>query len=90
MTRITTNTVRGAAFTFSVDGVTLTAFPGETIAAAMLAAGNARFRDDTAGAPRGLWCNMGSCGECLISIGGRRVRACLTAAEPGACVITHD
>lgn len=89
MTRITTGVGRSAAFTISVDGAVLKAFPGETLAAAMLAAGVVRFRDDTAGAPRGLWCNMGSCGECMVVVGGRRVRACLAEATPGLVVATH-
>lgn len=88
MTRIA-DTARGPAFSISVDGALLPAYQGETIAAVILAAGTARFRTDTAGAPRGLWCNMGSCGECMVSLAGRRVRACLTAATPGLAVTTH-
>lgn len=77
-----------AGFTISVDGVDVPARPGATVAAAMLAAGIVRFRDDIDGNPRGLWCNMGSCGECFVGVGPRRVRACLALATPGLSVTT--
>ena len=79
---------RGGELTFSVDGMAVAAHAGETLATAMLAAGIGRFRDDSFGTPRGLWCNMGSCGECTVRIGARRVRACLTPVTPGLVVTT--
>lgn len=79
---------RGAALTISVDGVEVESHAGETVATAMLAAGISRFRDDTGAAPRGLWCNMGSCGECTVRVGNRRVRACMTTVAPGLVVTT--
>ena len=78
-----------AAFTIRIDDAEVAAWPGATVAAAMLAAGIVRFRDDRDGRPRGLWCNMGSCGECFVGIEGRRVRACLALAAPGLSVTTH-
>lgn len=78
-----------AAFTISIDGADVPSRPGETVAAAMLAAGIVRFRDDVDGRPRGLWCNMGSCGECFVGIGARRVRAGLALAAPGLVVSTR-
>ena len=82
---------RGAAFTITVDGREVPAFEGETVAAAMIAAGLVRFRTDSVGRERGLFCNMGTCCECLVRIGdpGRRVRACLTEAGPGMEVSTR-
>ena len=85
-------TERGAPFTLFVDGGEVTAFAGETIATAMLADGRAAMRRDRSGAPRGLFCNMGTCSECLVTLrgdgGARRVRACLTPAAPGLRVET--
>jgi hypothetical protein len=71
--------------TLIVDGEPLVAAAGETIAAAMLAGGRIAFRRDTQGRPRGLFCNMGSCGECTVTLArsGRRVRACLVEATDG-------
>ena len=71
--------------TLIVDGKPLATVAGETIAAAMLANGRITFRRDTQGQPRGLFCNMGSCGECTVTLldSQRRVRACLTEATEG-------
>ena len=58
------------------------------LAAALLAAKLDGFRRDTRGRARGLFCNMGSCGECMVSVehpggGRRRVRACLVPVTDG-------
>jgi predicted molibdopterin-dependent oxidoreductase YjgC len=71
------------AFTF--EGRPVEARRGETVAAALLAAG---FRDLRAsvvtGAPRGPYCLMGACFECLVRIDGVTNRqACMTQVEPG-------
>lgn len=81
---------RGTALTIVVDGREIPAFEGETVAAAMIAAGTVRFRTDLAGRDRGLFCNMGTCCECLVRIGdqGRKVRACLTEVGAGMKVST--
>ena len=84
--RILPDVARGAAVTLRVDGAAVPAFEGETLATAMLAAGRGVFR--RRGAPRGLYCNMGSCGECMVTIAGRRVRACVTDVVEGMEIAT--
>lgn len=83
---------RGEVFILSVDGRELPAYPGETLATAMLAADARAFRKDRSGRPRGLFCNMGVCSECLVTVraddGARRIRACVTSARPGMMVET--
>ncbi len=88
--RIERDTRRGRPITIRVDGVEVASFEGETLAAAMLEQGPA-FRLDTRGRERGLFCNMGSCSECLITLlpSRRRVRACITAASDGMELSTH-
>ena len=88
---------RGAAVTLTVDGQAVTAFVGETLATALLAAGQTTLRRDTRGRPRGLFCNMGTCNECVVHVRRgngpvRRLRACLVAVENGMVVTTglHD
>jgi predicted molibdopterin-dependent oxidoreductase YjgC len=83
--RIEKDVTRGAAITIVVDGMALPCFEGETIATAMLAQGQLVFRRDTNGHARGLYCNMGTCGECMVTIAGhnRRMRACVTDARDG-------
>jgi D-hydroxyproline dehydrogenase subunit gamma len=76
---------RGQPFTIQVNGKPVTAYPGETLAAAMLAAGWRMFRHTAlSGEPRGLFCGMGICYDCLVTVNGRaNVRACATYAQPG-------
>ncbi len=83
---------RGAGFTFRFDGQQITAYPGETIGAALLAAGIRHLRTTrVAGAPRGLLCGIGSCFDCLVTVDGRgSQRACLTPATPDAEVEVQD
>lgn len=72
---------------FTFDGREIEALPGETVAAALSAAGILAFRRTPAGAPRGLWCGMGACWDCVVTIDGRGgQRACLAKAEAGLVV----
>ncbi len=91
MARIS-DTGRGPSAMIEVDAVPIPFHNGETIAAAMLAAGHIAFRHDRNDRPRGLWCNMGTCCECLILLeddaGARRVRACLVDAQVGQRITT--
>jgi glycine/D-amino acid oxidase-like deaminating enzyme len=73
--------------TFQFEGRPIKAFEGETIAAALTAAGIVAFRRNAAGAPRGLYCGMGACFECVVTIDGRiGQRACLVKAADGMAV----
>ena len=76
---------RGAAFEITVNAKPYTAFAGETLATVLLAAGQATFRlSQIAREPRGIFCGMGICFDCLLTVNGRpNVRACLTLAQPG-------
>ena len=71
---------RGPAVRFVVDGQLVDAFEGESVAAALYAAGLRELRrsprDD---APRGLFCMMGSCQECLVWVGARKLPSCQLA-----------
>jgi predicted molibdopterin-dependent oxidoreductase YjgC len=82
--RLQDNTSRGDAFTISLDGQKIIAYPGETLASVLLANGKRAFRhSQTKGEPRGLYCGMGICFECLVTVNGRaNVRACQTLAQP--------
>jgi predicted molibdopterin-dependent oxidoreductase YjgC len=89
--RIEGDVLRGAPFEFLADGEPVRAYPGETVAAALLAAGRRRARTTTRRAePRGVYCGMGVCFECLIVVDGRpNLRACTTPAAPGMRVETQ-
>src|SRR3982751_3738528 len=73
-----------AAVRLSFDGREIEALPGETIAAALAAAGVTAVRTARSGAPRGPFCGMGVCFDCLVTVDGRpSQRACLTKAVAG-------
>ncbi|NHC47523.1 (2Fe-2S)-binding protein [Motilibacter aurantiacus] len=76
----------------SVDGDPVELVPGQTLAAAMLATGRlALRRTRVGGRPRGLFCGIGACFDCLVVLNGRSgVRACVTEALPGDVVQTQD
>ena len=71
------------AFTF--DGRPVTARPGQSLAAALTEAGVRAFRDTVGGAERGVFCGMGVCQDCLVTVDGTpNRRACMTPApRPG-------
>ena len=69
---------RGTPISFTFDGHSIEAFEGETIAAALLASGVRTLRETTLKSePRGLFCNMGICFDCLVEVNGNaNQRAC--------------
>jgi NADPH-dependent 2,4-dienoyl-CoA reductase/sulfur reductase-like enzyme len=75
-------------FTFLFDGQPVRAYPGETVGAALLAGGHLRLRSTRfGGRPRGLFCGIGVCYDCVVAVDGRaNRRACLMPAKPGMSV----
>ena len=72
---------------FSFDGETIPAWAGQTLAAALTAAGRLTLRHTASGAARGLHCGMGACQECRVTVNGRPgQRACMTYVAEGMCV----
>ncbi|GGP65226.1 hypothetical protein GCM10010278_48070 [Streptomyces melanogenes] len=82
----------GPAFDLTFDGRTITALPGQSIAAALWAAGILSWRTTRAGGePRGAFCGIGACYDCLATVNGRpNQRACLVAARPGDAITTQE
>jgi glycine/D-amino acid oxidase-like deaminating enzyme/NADPH-dependent 2,4-dienoyl-CoA reductase/sulfur reductase-like enzyme len=67
-----------------VDGVPVPARSGQTVAAALVAAGRQDFTRDVGDLPRGLFCGMGACHDCLVTVDGRTgQRACMTPVRAG-------
>jgi len=83
---------RGPAITVTVNGQPVDAFAGETVAAVLLAAGQRIFRRTRqANAPRGLFCGMGICFECLVTVNGTpNTRACVTPVVNGMAIETRS
>lgn len=75
---------RGAAIEFRFDGRTIAACEGESVACALFAAGVRTLRTSPrTGAARGMFCMMGSCQECVVTIDGERLAACQVPARAG-------
>lgn len=79
------------AVTLTVDSEVITARPTDTVAAALLAAGHAACRETAASnTPRGPYCLMGVCFDCLVTIDGVGSRqACLVRVREGMQVETQ-
>ncbi|TXK85952.1 (2Fe-2S)-binding protein [Paenibacillus sp. N3.4] len=75
---------------FQFDRKIYTAYESETIAAALLANGVRTLRvQEEHGTPRGIYCNIGHCFECRVTVNGEQgKRACLTLVEDGMAVLS--
>lgn len=82
---------RGEAFEFLFDGKPVKAYPGETIAAALMSDGQCRLgTTEKMGNPRGFYCGMGICWACRMIVDGQpNVRSCNMLASPGMRVETQ-
>ena len=79
--------LRSKEISFIFDGVSVTGHDGETVAAALLRAGITHLRNaPNSGTPRGMFCIMGACQECVIEIDGRKVEACRTTISEGLVI----
>jgi D-hydroxyproline dehydrogenase subunit gamma len=65
---------------------------GRSVAAALLAAGVSRFRaTPVSGAPRGPFCMMGACFECLVEIDGVPSRqSCMVEVKAGMHIRSQE
>ena len=80
----------GQPITFSFDGQPVQALTGETIAAALFAAGHRTQRQTARNSPRGVFCGMGVCYDCLVQVDGKvSQRACLTEVQAGMAVLSQ-
>jgi hypothetical protein len=70
---------------FRFEGEEIEAREGDSVAAALLAAGVVHFRlTPLSGAPRAPYCLMGACFECLVEIDGDGSRqACMVVVAEG-------
>lgn len=77
--------------TILFDGTEVPFRPGQTVGAALVEAGIRSWRTTRiSGRPRGLFCGIGACYDCLLTINGRpNQRACLAPAESGTICVSH-
>lgn len=79
-------------FEITVDGVAVPVVPGQSVGAALYGAGIRSWRRTRReGRPRGLFCGIGVCFDCLVTVNGvPSLRACLTEARPGDRITTEE
>ncbi len=74
----------------TINGRQNQAIAGQTVAAALLAAGIRAFRQTPNGVPRGIFCGMGVCFDCLVTIDEiPNRRACIELVHPEMEICTH-
>ena len=83
---------RGRQIEILVDGRPVRAFEGESVVAALLAAGRRTLRTTARrGETRSLYCGIGVCFDCLMTIDGRpNMRACQTPVRPGIRIESQE
>lgn len=70
----------------TVDGQEFSGQEGQTIAGIMIAGGKREWRT-AAGEPRGVFCGIGVCHDCIVAVNDvSGVRACQRAAADGDVV----
>ncbi len=81
---------KGSTVTFSVDGETIQAYQGDTVAGALYALGRRLWHRSRVGDERGLLCGIGYCFDCLVTVDGNAdQRACQTLVKEGMVVTTN-
>jgi D-hydroxyproline dehydrogenase subunit gamma len=85
-------TQQPATVTIWFDDRAIPACEGDSVAVALLAAGiSVTRRSAVSGAPRGPYCMMGACFDCLAVVDGRAgVQTCMVAVRDGMRVETQD
>ncbi|MCX7322943.1 MAG: FAD-dependent oxidoreductase [Hyphomicrobiales bacterium] len=73
--------------TITFEGRMLGARPGQSLGAALAAAGEHALRHTSGGDCRGMFCGMGVCQECLVTVDGApNQRACMVKVADGMVV----
>jgi len=86
-----TNIVRGKQLHVELNGKHVTAFEGETVAALFAAENLSAMRTTQDGEPRGIFCGMGVCFDCLVVINDiPNTRACMTWLQDGMRISTQE
>ena len=84
--RLDSDLQRGEPVQIIFDGQAVKAYQGETIATALIAAGHLGSGTSYS-QPRGVYCNIGVCHSCVMTVNGvRSVRICKTLVFEGCRV----
>jgi predicted molibdopterin-dependent oxidoreductase YjgC len=83
---------RSNAIQIRVNGRMITAFPGETVLAALTAAGyRVLKKSNVHNEARGPFCGMGVCYECLVTVDGvPKQRSCMVEARDNMEIVLYE
>lgn len=82
---------RDVPLRFTVDGEEVEGIAGQSIAGVLLAAGRQAWRTGRSGGRRGVFCGIGVCFDCVVTVNGEPdVRACRRRAQDGDVVSTQS
>jgi D-hydroxyproline dehydrogenase subunit gamma len=82
---------RGPQVTVTIDSRPVLAYLGESVAAVLIAEGSPATRVTRRGAPRGVFCGMGVCFDCLAVVDGvPNTRTCMTWVRDGMVIAHQD
>ena len=83
---------RKATIRLRVNGRSVAAIPGETVLAALTAAGfKVLKKSNVRGEARGPFCGMGVCYECLVTINGvPKQRSCMVEVADDMEIVIHE
>lgn len=83
---------KGKKIKFTFDGKEIEGFEGETIAAALHAAGiKVLSHSHELKRPRGFYCAIGNCGQCIMEVNGiSNVRICIEPLKQDMVVKTQE
>ena len=88
LSRLSDGIPRPVAIT--IDGRAIEARAGDSVAIALLAAGMVATRISAVSAsPRGAYCLMGVCFECLVTVDGASRQGCLIEVREGMRIETR-
>lgn len=84
------NISRGEQVSILVNGKEITGYLGESVATVLLSQEIYAMRTTVEGQPRGIFCGMGVCFDCLVVVDGEpNTRACMTWIKDGMDVRTQ-
>src|SRR5437763_1987779 len=76
----------GRRLSVTFEGRAVECVDGDTVAAALVDAGELACRTDRSGGSRGVFCGMGVCQDCVVLVDGVPARACMTPARAGSTI----
>jgi predicted molibdopterin-dependent oxidoreductase YjgC len=80
-----------AVVRFEIDGASVEALEGDTLLVALLTNGLQVRTSEFGDGPRAGFCLMGACQDCWVwTVGGSRLRACLTPIAEGMRIMTRE